>query len=97
MDAVTWIKGLLASIISAVSTSVLATGISSGTGSPLNIHQISCVAASSALVGACLYLKQSPLPDDITVKEVKIEPAKTTLTTTTFPQNVTIKPDAVDR
>jgi hypothetical protein len=65
MNAITWIKGLAASIISAAATAVLASGISSSTGSPLNWHQIGSIAASAALVGASLYLKQSPIPDDI--------------------------------
>lgn len=72
-DAVTWIKGLVASIISAVSTAVLATGISSSAGNSMNWGQIGSIAASAAVVGACLYLKQSPVPvDDDPAKTVTI-------------------------
>jgi hypothetical protein len=64
VNALTWAKGLAAAVVSAVSTTILASGISSGSGTPLNWHQIGSIAASSALVGACLYLKQSPIPDE---------------------------------
>lgn len=86
MDAISWLKGLLAAVISAVANSVLAVIGCNATGNPLNWSQIGAVATTSAIVGACLYLKQSPIPDDITVKSISIEPAKTTVTTTTIPQ-----------
>ncbi len=64
MPALTWLKGLLAAVISAVASSILSSGFASASGSPLNWAQIGSIAGSSALVGACLYLKQSPIPDE---------------------------------
>jgi len=78
MNAVTWAKGLLASIISSVATTVLAVMGSNATGSPLNWTQIANVAAFSAIVGACLYLKQSPIPTEL------YSATQTTSTTTTL-------------
>ncbi len=65
MDALTWLKGLLAAVISSVSTTVLATVGANATGSPLNWTQIANVAGFSALVGGLAYLKQSPIPTEL--------------------------------
>lgn len=86
MDAITWLKGLLAAVISGVASAILASGFSSASGSALNWSQIGSVAGGAAVVGACLYLKQSPIPDDVTIKSISFEPQKTTVTTTTIPK-----------
>lgn len=65
MNLTSWLKGLLASIVSSVATTLLAVLGSNATGSPLNYTQIANVAVFSAIIGACLYLKQSPIPTDI--------------------------------
>jgi hypothetical protein len=86
VDAITWLKGLIAAIVSGVSNAVLATVGCNATGSPLNWSQIGTVAGTAAIVGAAFYLKQSPIPDDVTVKTISFEPNKTTVTATTIPQ-----------
>jgi hypothetical protein len=86
-DPILWLKGLIAAVVSGVANAVVATVGCNATGSPLNWHQVGTVAATAALVGAALYLKQSPVPDDLTIKSISIEPAKTTVTTTTIPGN----------
>ncbi len=78
MTPLAWIQGLLAAIVSAVATSILSSGVSSSVGSPLNWNQISVIAGSSALVGACLFLKQSPIPE---ISITSSETVKTTVTT----------------
>ena len=79
-----WLKGLAAAVISGVSNAVVATIGCNATGSPLNYSQIGTVATTAALIGAALYLKQSPLPDDtMTV---------TTTATTTVAGSGTLKP-----
>ncbi len=57
-----WMYGLLASMISAVATVVLASNICSSTGEPLKWSQLGNIAISGAVVGAAFYFKQSPLP-----------------------------------
>lgn len=93
-DAVTWIKGLVASIISAVSTAVLATGISSSAGNSMNWGQIGSIAASAAVVGACLYLKQSPVPADNDPAKVVEIPFRNSLPQPSAPKPLT---DQIDK
>lgn len=81
MSTTAWIQGLLASIISSVATTVLAVLGSNASGTPLNWTQIVNVAGVSGLVGACLFLKQSPIPSDSTiitsstVKTITVQPS----------------------
>lgn len=78
-----WLEGLVASVISSVSTTVLSVCGSNASGSPLNWTQIANVAGVSGLVGACLFLKQSPIPTDTTtitsstVKTITVQPSAT--------------------
>lgn len=87
MTALAWLKGLAAAIISSVANSTLAVIGCNATGSPLNWSQISTVATTSAIIGAALYLKQSPIPDNITTTKVNVvknfDSGATTLTATT--------------
>ena len=76
-----WAKGLLAAIISAVSNAIITTISANAIGSPLNWAQIGAVAATSALLGAAMYLKQSPVPTEMLIK--------TNTTTVTNSQSVT--------
>ena|SRR5216683_2716783 len=94
MNALTWFKGLLAAVISSVANATLAVIGCNATGSPLNWPQVGTVATTSAIIGAALYLKQSPIPDDVTIKSISFEPAKTTVTTTTIPQPPANPPSA---
>lgn len=90
MTTLTWAKGLLASIISSVATTLLAVLGSNATGSPLNWTQIANVAGFSAVVGACLYLKQSPIPTEL------YSATSTTSMTTTL-TNLPIEVDLKDK
>lgn len=60
----TWLKGLIASIISGVSGAVLVAVGDAATGTSLDWKRIGTVAVIAAIIGAAGYLKQSPIPPD---------------------------------
>lgn len=93
----TWLHGLLASAIVAGASTGGALLTSYVGQTAVNWHQLGVSIGISSLIAALFYLKQSPLPQDITVKMVTIEPAKTTVTTTTIPQTTDKPADAIDK
>lgn len=58
----TWLKGLIAAVITGVSGAVLTAVGDAATGTPLEWKKIGAVALVAAVVGVAAYLKQSPLP-----------------------------------
>ena len=79
-----WLYGLFSGIISGVSTTILSViGVTAVDQIGLSIkqfdlRQLGMLATVSGIIGAAMYLKQSPLP-----KEEIIEETTTTLTSTT--------------
>ncbi len=64
MNMKTWFKGLVAAVIGGVSNSVV---LMIAEPTTINLHEgigkLGTVAATTAIVSAAMYLKQSPLPD----------------------------------
>ena len=60
-----WLHGLLAAVISSASTTIGAIAGSAAAGADhIDLGQVSGAAIGGAIMGAVLYLKQSPLPPD---------------------------------
>lgn len=87
MSPLIWLKGLASAVISGISSAILSSGYCSVTGTPLSLNQIGSVVIGAAITGACLYLKQSPIPDDNSV-------TVTQATSTTVTTSPTLKPTA---
>ena len=75
-----WIYGLTAAVIGSAANTIAATLGAGAIGDPLNMGQIWTIAITSAILGAAMYLKQSPLP---AVIETKTETKKVEVTTET--------------
>lgn len=65
-----WVKTLIAAVVGgAANAGLAALGISAGsalgeTVKPLDLRQLEHICVSGAIVGALLFLKQSPVPPD---------------------------------
>lgn len=64
-----WVHGLFAAVISTAASTVGAMIGAAATGHPLDYTQLGGAALGAALLGAVMYLKQSPLPPDPTIEQ----------------------------
>ena len=80
----TWIRGLVAAVITGVANAFLASVVSPETfnTSPEGLKKLGIMLALSGALGMATYLKQSPIPP---IEETKTVETTKTVTTTTPP------------